>query len=381
MKITAIKVSAVNIPTLKTYHIAIVGAITSTQSVIVEIYTDEGLIGIGETDPALTFTGESQQTVMTMLKHHLGPAVLGMDPLAIEAIHAQMDVVCVENHFAKAAIDLACHDLLGKALGTPVYQLLGGLVRDRIPIMWSLGSEPAEVNVREAVKKVEEGYRTIGLKLGVLPPEMDVERVAQVRQAVGPEVQLRCDANQGWSVGTAITTIKQLEEHNVAMIEQPTPRWDLDGLAQIAQAVNMPVGADESLSSPHSALRLIQRRAADFFSIKTTKHGGLLNSKKIAAMVQTAGGQLFVNSMIEMGVSVMSGLHFAASTPGLFDIGHALTSVRRLKDDILKNPVVYDGAEIIVPQDRVGLGVELDEKKMAKYRVGEFWIRDKLANW
>lgn len=219
MKITAIKVYAVNIPTLKTYQVAVMGTITSTQSVIVEVFTDEGIVGIGESDPSLVFTGESQHTVMAMLEHHLGPVVLGMDPLGIEAIHARLESVCVGNPFAKAAIDLACHDLLGKALGVPVYQLLGGLVRERIPIMWSLGSDPPEVNAREAAAKVEEGYRTIGLKLGILPPDADLERVKLVRQTVGDDVQLRCDANQGWSVGTAISMIRKLEELGVAMIE------------------------------------------------------------------------------------------------------------------------------------------------------------------
>jgi muconate cycloisomerase len=341
----------------------------------VELFTDEGLVGIGETDPALAFTGESQQTVMAMLQHHLGPAVIELDPRALEALHQRMAAVTAGNPFAKAAIDLACHDLLGKSLGVPVYQLLGGLVRDRVPIMWSLGSDPPQENVRQAVAKVEEGYRTIGLKLGVLPPDADIERVAQVRRAIGPEIKLRCDANQGWSVGTAIKTIHKLEEFDVAMVEQPVPRWDIEGLAQVVDAVSTPVGVDESLSSPRDALRVIKNRAADFYSIKTTKQGGLLKAKEIAAMVNAAGGKLFVNSMIEMGVSVMSGLHFAASTPGLFDIGHALTSVRRLKDDILKQPVIYQGAEIVVPQDRIGLGVELDEAKMAQYTVGEFWIK------
>jgi muconate cycloisomerase len=375
MKITAIKISAVNIPTLKSYHIAVMGTINSTQSVITEIFTDEGLVGIGETDPALMFTGESQQTVVAMIRHHLGPAILGLDPLGIEAIHARMNAVCVGNPFAKAAIDLACHDLLGKALGVPVYQLLGGLVRERIPIMWSLGSEPPDVNVREAVAKVEEGYNTIGLKLGVLPPEIDIKRVARVREAVGPEVQIRCDANQAWTVGTAINTIQSLEQHGVAMIEQPVPRGDLDGMAEIVGSVNIPVGVDESLSSPSEALRIIKARAADFYSIKTTKQGGLLNAKKIAALVGASGGKMFINSMIEMGVSVMSGLHFAASTPDLFEIGHALTSVRRLVDDILKEPVLYEGTEIVVPKDRIGLGVKLDETKMVKYRIGEYWVK------
>ena len=375
MKITAIKISAVNIPTLKSYHIAVMGTITNTQSVILEIFTDQGLVGIGETDPALMFTGESQQTVMAMLKHHLAPAILGMDPLSIEAIHTRMNAVCVGNPFAKAAIDLACHDLLGKALGVPVYQLLGGLVRERVPIMWSLGSEPPEINAREAAAKVEEGYGTIGLKLGILPPEQDIARVAAVRKEVGTDIHIRCDANQGWTVGTAINTIKHLEEYNVAMVEQPVPRHDLDGLAEIVRSVNIPIGVDESLSSTQDAMRIIKKRAADFYSIKTTKQGGLLNAKKIAALVGASGGKMFINSMIEMGVSVMSGLNFAASTPGLFEIGHALTSVRRLKDDILKEPVIYEGTEIIVPQDRVRLGVELDEKKMSSYKVGEYWLK------
>ena len=375
MRIIALKISAVNIPTLKSYQIAVMGTIISTQSIILEIFTDEGLIGVGETDPALMFTGESQQTVMTMLRHHLGPAILGMDPLQIEAIHNRMNAICVGNPFAKAAIDLACHDLMGKALGVPVYQLLGGLVRERIPIMWSLGSEPPEVNAREAAAKVDEGYGTIGLKLGILPPEQDIARVAAVRSEVGTEVYIRCDANQGWSVGTAINTIKHLEEYNVAMVEQPVPRHDLDGMAEIVRSVNIPIGVDESLSSTQDAMRIIKKRAADFFSIKTTKQGGLLNAKKIAALVQASGGKMFINSMIEMGVSVMSGLNFAASTPGLFEIGHALTSVRRLKDDILKEPVIYDGTEIVVPQDRLGLGVELDENKMSKYKVGEYWLK------
>ena len=376
MKIIAIKANAVNIPTLKSYHIATLGIINSTQSVVVELHTDEGLVGIGETDPALMFTGESQQTVMTILKHHLGPAILGFDPMRLEALNQRMDQVCLGNPFAKAAIDLACHDLVGRALDAPVYQLLGGLVHERLAVMWSLGSAPPEENAREAVAKVEEGYRTIGLKLGVMPPQMDIERVARVREAVGDNIQLRCDANQSWSVGTAIDTIQRLGDYGIAMIEQPVPKGDLEGMAQIVRAVNVPVGVDESLSSPQDALRIIQSGAADFYSLKTTKQGGLTKSKRIAALVGTSGGKIFVNSMIEMGISVLSGLHFAASTPGLFEIGHALNSVRRLKDDILANPIQYNGGYIITPQDRVGLGVELDAKKMELYSIGEFWITE-----
>ncbi len=374
MKITSLKVSAVNIPTIKSYHVAVLGTIRSTESVVLEMYTDVGLVGIGETDPALMFTGESQHTVMTMLKHHLGPAVLGMDPTEIELIKTRMDAICVGNPFAKAAIDLACHDLKAKAAGIPVYELLGGLKHERLPVMWSLGSDSPETNAREAAQKVEEGYGTIGLKLGVLPPEDDIKRVAQVRKAVGDDIKIRCDANQSWTAAQAIRTIQSLGEFDVAMVEQPLPKWDLEGMAYITKTVDIPIGVDESLSSTRETVTIILLNAADFFSIKTTKHGGLMNSKLIGNMAHEAGKKLFINSMIEMGVSVMSGLHFAASSPGLFEIGHALNSVRRLKDDILLDPVQYQGGEIIVPQDRIGLGVELDERKMEIYTQDSFQI-------
>lgn len=378
MKITSIRVSAVNIPTIKSYHVAVLGAINSTASVIIVIHTDQEFVGIGETDPALMFTGESQQTVLTVLKHHLGPGVIGLDPTDIDGIHDRMESICYGNPFAKAAIDIACHDLKGKSLGAPVYELLGGLKRERIPVMWSLGSEPAETNAREAAGKVDEGYQTIGLKLGVYDPRTDIERVRQVRRAVGDKINIRCDANQSWTLDTAVDTIQRLQDYRVAMVEQPLPKWDLEGMARVVRAVEIPVGADESLSSPQDAREIINCEAADFFSIKTTKHGGLLNSKKIAELAHSAGKRLFINSMIEMGVSVLSGLHFGASSEDLFEIGHALNSVRRLKDDILREPLPYDRGEIEVPQGQPGLGCELDKAKMEKYCSETFWIENSM---
>ena len=166
MKITRIRVREVAIPLLKSYTISRVGTLTQTGSVVLEMDTDQGLTGVGESDPALMFTGESQHTVMAVLRHHLGPAILGRNPLELEQLHGLMDSICVGNPFAKAAIDLACHDITGKFLNVPVYQLYGGLVSERIEVMWSLGSDSVEANVEDAVRRVEEGYRTIGLKVG-----------------------------------------------------------------------------------------------------------------------------------------------------------------------------------------------------------------------
>ncbi len=374
MQITGLRIRAVNIPLIKPYTISLVGEVATTRSVIVEVFTDQGLVGIGETDPELMFSGESQQTVMTMLASHLGPAVLGIDPLDLEGLHVRMNAVCLGNHFAKAALDLACHDIWGKYHHAPLYQLFGGRVHSRIEVMWSLGSDTVEANVADAVMRVEEGYRTIGLKVGTLSPDEDVRRVGEVRKAVGPDIKIRCDANQAWSPNVAAATIRKLENYDICMIEQPVRGWDIEGLAHVRASVEVPIAVDEGFCSPRDAIKLVKIGAADIFSVKTTKLGGLLPSRKAAAVIEAAGHQVFFNSMIELGVSVMSGLNCAVSTPNLLAVGHALNSVRRLRDDILKTPVAYEGNCIVAPTGREGLGVELDQEKMTRYSTGEALI-------
>jgi L-alanine-DL-glutamate epimerase-like enolase superfamily enzyme len=374
VKITRIRVREVSVPLLKRYTVSRVGTLTQTASVVLEMDTDQGLTGVGESDPALMFTGESQYTVMAVLRHHLGPAILGRNPLELERLHGLMDSICVGNPFAKAAIDLACHDIAGKFLNVPVYQLYGGLVSERIEVMWSLGSDSVEANVEDAIRRVAEGYRTIGLKVGTLEPKYDIARLRAVRKAVGSGIRIRCDANQAWGAAEAIQTIRRMEEYDICMLEQPVAGWDIEGLARVKAAVDVPIAVDEGLHSPVDALNIIKADAADIFSIKTTKMGGLLPSWKTASIIQAAGRKVFVNSMIELGVSVMSGLNFAVVNPSLFPSGHALNSVRRLQDDILADPPPYDGNEILAPRGRVGLGVVLDPKKMSKYTVSEFCL-------
>jgi muconate cycloisomerase len=292
----------------------------------------------------------------------------------LERLHALMDSICVGNPFAKAAIDLACHDIVGQALDVPVYQLYGGCMSERIEVMWSLGSDSVEANVEEAVQRVAEGYRTIGLKVGAREPSYDIARLRAVRQAVGEDIRIRCDANQAWEAAQAIDTIRRMQEFDICMLEQPVAGWDIEGLARVKAAVAVPVAVDEGLHSPVDALKVIQADAADIFSIKTTKMGGLLPSWKTAAIIQAAGRKVFVNSMIELGISVMSGLNFAVSSPSLFACGHALNSVRRLQDDILVDPPPYEGNTILAPRGRAGLGVALDPNKMSRYTVAQFCL-------
>ena len=341
--------------------------------VIVRLHTDTGLCGIGESDAYPTFTYEGPETVLAVLRHQLAPAVLGLDPCNLSRLHQRMDAVIAGWPFAKAPLDVACYDLWGKALSLPVYKLLGGALRDRVPMIWPIGGATPEENAEEANRKMEEGYRSFHIKVGALRPAQDVARVAAIRQSVGPDVPLMLDANQGWDRLTARRTIALLERYDPSIIEQPVAAWDRDGMAQIQSSFGTAISADESLHSLHDAADLIRRDSARVFSLKTGKCGGLFRARQMAAIAEAGGRLCFVNSMIEMGVSVAASLHLAATLPNVVDHGHALMSNLRIKQDILEeNSFRYDGRDILVPAQCSGFGVEIDEDELERRTVARF---------
>lgn len=341
--------------------------------VVLRMTSDNGLQGLGESDPFPTFTYESPETVMQIIKYRLGPEIIGMDPGNLIALHEKMDSHIPGWQFAKAPIDVAAHDILGQALGIPLYQLLGGRLRDRIPMIWPLGGDTPDANAREALQKIEEGYRSLHIKLGALSPEVDIARVKAISAAVGPDIPLMVDANQGWDYSTAVRVIRQLHTFNISMVEQPVPVTAIDDMAKIQAASDLPISADEALHSLYDSLTLIRRDAVRVFSLKTGKCGGLFRARQIAAVAEAAGMPCFVNSMIEMGISVAASLHLAASIPNLVNHGHALMSNLRIQEDILVDgSFQYDGRDILVPHDCTGLGVFIDEEKLADRTLDHF---------
>ncbi len=375
MEIVRIEARTVRIELVKPYLTADYKAqgISEKPCVFLRITTDDGISGLGESDPFPTFTYESPEAVMEMIRHYLGPAILGMDPTNIVALHSKMDSIVPAWPFAKAPIDVAAYDIWGQALEVPIYQLLGGLVRDRIPMIWPLGGDTPEANAREAKLKVEEGYRSLHIKLGFLPPELDIARVEAISQAVGPDIPLMVDVNQGWDYSTAVQNIPKLERFNISMVEQPIPSWDLDNLVKIQAATNVPISADESLHSLQEAMTIIRRDSARIFSLKEGKCGGLFRTRQIAALAEAAGLPCFINSMIETGISVAASLQLAATVPNLVDHGHALMSNLRIKEDILApGSFQYDGKDILVPLDGHGLGVRVDEEVLDKRTIDSF---------
>jgi L-alanine-DL-glutamate epimerase-like enolase superfamily enzyme len=343
------------------------------QAVILRLTTRGGLQGIGESDPHPGFAAESPESVMQLIRQRIGPAVLGMEAGNLVALHQRMDQAIMGNPFAKAPFDLAAHDLLGKALNVPAYQLLGGALRDRVPMIWPIGGGTPADNAGEVLSRLDEGYGSFHVKVGALAPEVDLARVRAIREAAGPAVPLMIDANQAWDRSTAIRIIRRLEAYDPSMVEQPVPGWDVEGMAQVQAAVGLPISADEAIDSTHKAVEIIRRDAARVFSLKHGKMGGLLRARQIAAMAEAAGIACFVNSMIELGISVAASLHLAATVPNLVDHGHALMSNLRMKSDILvPGSFQYDGRDILVPQQGAGLGVAIDEDELRRRAVDSF---------
>ncbi len=385
MRITGVEAFAVALPARRLHQMATQRAVDDLgRYTIAVIATDEGVEGLGEATVMREwggdhgrYYGESPELTVTVIRDILGPVVVGQDPFDIERLNAALDIAIKGYPYAKTAIDMALHDIKGKALGVPVYQLLGGLSRERVPVAHSLGIMDIDRACAEATEAIGEGIRTIKLKVG-RDPRYDVDVVREIRSTVGPDVDVVVDANQGWPTPkAAIAVIRRMEEYGVRYVEQP-----VEGLAQmarVAHAVDTPIMADESAWTAADVLEIVERGAADMISMYTTKPGGLLKAKKLAAVAEAAGLPLNVNGSHETGVGNAANLHLVASTAAVTEAGvFPVTTVRgqeptqmagrMYEDDIVTESFRYEDGALLV-SDRPGLGVELDPEKVERYRL------------
>ena len=383
MKITRIETIPIRLPTRRQHQWA---SLTTPIGVyvIIKLQTDDGPIGLGEA-PVLKdwggdhmkYYGETPKTALHVVNDILAPSLIGQDPCAIALLHSLMDGAVKGYPYAKAAIDMALYDIAGKALNVPAYQLLGGCFRRRVAVAHSIGLMEIEKAVEEALQVKEEGIKTVKLK-GGQEPKRDVELVKRVRQALGPEIQIAVDANQGYPTPkVAVRTIRAMEEHGILYMEQPVE--GIDAMALVARSVDTPIMADESAWTPQDVLEIIRKKAADIISLYTTKPGGLFKAKKVAAVAEAGGIQCNVNGSVETGVGNAANLHLAASTaaaslacvvPVSTPMGKGKKGIAGIyyTDDIITEPFEYVDGEIVV-SDKPGLGVELDEEKLERYRV------------
>ncbi len=367
MKITGLELFHISIPFVKPYRLSKkYGTLTHAHAVIFKIYTDEGIVGLGEADPMNPFTEETPASVMVVTRDVIAPHLIGQDPLRFAKIESHLDQVVYENLLARGAINMALYDIAGKAYNVPAYLFLGACFHTDFPLFSGIGSGTIEEDAAAIEEQIEQGCRGIMIKMGALPIAEEIKRMIAARERFGDQITILIDSNQGWEVHETLEFIEGIKGYRPDLIEQPVSRWNIDGLKRIRSQAPCPLCADESVVSIHDAATLIREQAVDAFSIKVSKNGGLTKAKKIAQAAEAFGLKCLMNSMLEFGISQAASLHVGSSLTNLLDLGHAYGSVLRMSDDISDFGQNITHGVVTVPSGS-GLGVTLDEEKVKQY--------------
>ena len=369
MKITDIETIPIQVPmkpgmTLSTSH----GEHTKSPYVIVRVRTDEGVTGLGEATVTSVWSGETGPACVGIIQGIIKPLLLGQDPRQIVKLRRAIDGAVRFNPFTKAAIEMALWDIAGKAAGVPVHQLLGGKVRDELPIKMVIGSFDVAKSVELAKRFLDWGVDCLKVKVG-RDPIADEARVRAVRQTAGPNIPLSIDANCGWSVSQATRMLGKLKQYDLLVAEQPISTADPAQLAILRQRSEIPIMADESVFTLSDAWHITQHRAADVISVYPGKQGGLLGTLEVANVAKAAGIVCTMGSNLELGIATAAMLHVGAVCPTIACDQFPGDFIGPLyhESDLLKTPLELGPKASRVP-DGPGLGVELDEEALEKYR-------------
>lgn len=329
------------------------------EATIVGITDDQGRTGYGYM-PAMLIVGESPTSAEALLHGAIAPLLRESRTLGIPDLMRQIDLAVGANPQLKFAVEEALLDLQGKRLQTPLYNFFGGLARREVPVMRMLGLKPPKETAQEAQALVERGYRYVKIKIG-LDDKRDIETVKRTREALGEDVAISVDANQAYTPMRAVKVLNQLRDFNLLVCEQPVRQDDVRGMAFVRRHVEVPIMADEGVTTAADALRLIEADAMDAVSIKIWKMAGYYKSRDIAAVCSTANIGVHVGSTAGSQLMEALQLHFCASLPDLF-AGAEIGEFESLTDDPASGLTVENGS-LRVP-DRPGLGIDIDREKL-----------------
>ncbi|MDA0747986.1 MAG: mandelate racemase/muconate lactonizing protein [bacterium] len=369
MKITRVEPIPILVPlkaglTTKTAH----GEHIDSPYVIVRVHTDEDLVGLGEATLSPRWSGETSPGCVAAIRQILDPALQGADPQDVGACLARMNRAMKLNPFTKAAVEMALWDLAGKAAGLPVYRLLGGKVRENVPMKMVVGAFEVPKAVELAQRFLDWGVKHLKVKVG-LDPVQDLARVKAVRELAGPDVTIGIDGNCGWNITTARKTLRKMEQYDLLFAEQPVGTGDPGALAQLREATTIPIMADESVFTLADAWDLTSRRAADILSIYPGKTSGILPSLAIANVAEAAGIVCSMGSNLELGIATAAMLHLGVAAPAIDSETYPGDYLGPLyhEADMITEPLSL-GPEVAQVPEGPGLGVELDEDQLEKWR-------------
>ncbi|MFZ3360570.1 MAG: enolase C-terminal domain-like protein [Xanthobacteraceae bacterium] len=367
MKIRLIEPIAVSLPMKKPVQMS-GETVARADNILVRVQSEDGVVGWGEAASAPTMTGETVAGMMAAVEH-IAPALLGHAADDFAGAAAAMAARIYGNSGAKAAIEIALFDLVGRATNRPVHAVLGAKLRGCMPVLAVIGSADAGADIRDAKERFAAGYRAFKIKVGLSSAQADAERTRSVCMALksaGEECLVSADANQGFSVEDGLLYVRALGDCGLDFFEQPVDAHDLDGMARIAAASRVPIGADEGLHSRDDILRHHERNAARGGSLKAIKLGGLCAMLEASRLCERLGMAVNISCKTgESSIASAAAAHVAAVVPALA-WGLTVTNPG-IAEDVTADPLAVVHGHVEVP-DRPGLGIAVDERRVRRWQ-------------
>ncbi|MEN9569864.1 MAG: hypothetical protein RL172_1095 [Bacteroidota bacterium] len=347
---------------LKEPFIISLGPLTHAENVIVIIHTDKGISGQGECSPFMTINGESMQTGM-LVGSYLATALKGMDALDIAGCHQKMNSLIYANSSIKSAFDMALYDIAAQYAGLPLYQFLGGSIDKVLVTDYTVSLNPAAKMAADAADIKARGFQVIKVKLGG-SKAADIERMQQIRAAVGMQIPIRIDANQGWNTADAIDILNALAPLNIQHCEEPIPRWNFMELPLIKKQSPIKIMADESCCDEHDAQRLWQLNACDYFNVKLGKSSGIFRAEKIIALAAQHDIKIQLGGFLESRLAFTAAAHLAHSSPQIIhcDFDTPLMFV----EDPVEGGICYSNTGQISLPEQPGLGARFNKQYLKR---------------
>jgi muconate cycloisomerase len=366
--IETVETVLVDLRIIRPHHLS-VATLNAQTLMIVRIMCSDGIAGIGEgtTIGGLSYGAESPEGMKLAIDRYITPILKTLDPARVQETMAAIRKLIKGNNFAKCAVETALLDAWGKRVGLPISELLGGRVRDRLPVAWTLASGTTAADIAEAETMLErKRHNVFKLKIGLRSLEEDVAHVAAVKRALGNAASVRADVNMAWTEIEAHKGLAGLEDAGCDLVEQPVE--DPAALARLASRFAIPIMADESLEGPETAFALARASAADVFAVKIAQSGGLYQAGRVAAIADAASIGLYGGTMLEGAIGTIASAHLFSTFPKL-TWGTELFGPLLLAEELVTEPLQYEDFELVVPTGN-GLGVELDDDRLRFFQRG-----------
>jgi muconate cycloisomerase len=367
-RIERLETFIVDLPAIRP-HVLSMATIHRQSITIVRIHCTDGTVGVGEgtTIGGLAYGEESPEGIKLAIDTYFAPLLQGVDAARPALAMSRIAAAIVGNHFAKCAVETALLDAHGLRVGLPVSELLGGRLRERLPVLWTLASGDTGRDIAEAEEMIaKKRHNTFKLKIGKRSMTEDVDHVGAIKRALGNQAGVRVDLNMAWDEAVARRGIAMLADVGCDLVEQPIDRLNRAGMARLRAASAIPIMADEALHGPEDAYDCAVRAAADVFSVKIAQSGGLFAAKRVQAIADAAGIALYGGTMLEAGIGTIASAHVFATFPELA-FGTELFGPLLLTEEILTEPIAYGDFGLAVP-DAPGLGITLDEDRLGFFR-------------